>query len=228
MSRDPWHGPTTPDDVRCDVTASGAARATADEVTTLRRSLALPGREPFPSPFLKHADEQTVVGLAAVIDALRRAGRGADEFRAWGVVVASRLMGRTALAPALARFRAEGTWGVSPHIIPHHSLHAPSGTISLALKSHGPNFGAGGGPGAFADGLLTAAALLEEGHVPGVWAVFTGWSPEPALDDAGRVTTPDAVCRAAALALARTPGRECENRGPTVADLLRRIEEAVP
>jgi hypothetical protein len=116
------------------------------------------------------------------------------------VVAASRFMGRTALAAALVRFKAEGAWGLSPHLIPHRSLHSLSGTVSQALKIHGPNFGSGGGPGGAADALLTGAAMLP-GGLPGVWVVLTGWEPEPATDDQGRVITPDCVCNAVALAL---------------------------
>jgi hypothetical protein len=110
-------------------------------------------------------------------------------------------MGRTLLANTLIKFRAEGAWGISPHLIPHRSLHALSGTVSLALKLHGPNFGTGGGVGGAADALLTAAALLQDGQLPGVWVVLTGWEPEPVTDATGQVVTPDCVCNAISLAL---------------------------
>ncbi len=60
-------------------------------------------------------------------------------------MAASRYLGRANLAVALRSFMAEGVWGTSPHLIPHFALHSASGTISLALGSHGPNLGVGGG-----------------------------------------------------------------------------------
>jgi hypothetical protein len=135
--------------------------------------------EPLPAAFLKHTDEQTVVGMAALLQAVSRHGLTGTDFTAWGAVGAPRFLGRAALRAALQRFAAEGAWGISPHLIPHRSLHSISGTISQALKLHGPNFGVGGGPGGAAEGLLTAAALLTGDRLPGVWVVWSGWSPEP-------------------------------------------------
>ena len=63
----------------------------------------------------------------------------------WGILAASRFLGRSSLVVALDRFRSEGVWGVSPHLIPHYALHSPAGTLSLALGVHGPNLGIGGG-----------------------------------------------------------------------------------
>jgi hypothetical protein len=105
---------------------------------------------------------------------------------------------------ALKRFAAEGAWGVSPHLIPHRSLHAISGTVSLALKMHGPNFGVGGGPRAAAEVLLSAAAMLTCRKLPGVWVVLTAQDPEGPPDEAGRHAP--GTCFAA-LALALVPAQ---------------------
>ena len=86
-----------------------------------------------PPSLLRYADEQTVAGTAAVFAAIAAMGRGPRSSRRWGVVAASRYLGRASLAAALRSFRAEGVWGTSPHLIPHFALHSPSGTISLAL-----------------------------------------------------------------------------------------------
>jgi hypothetical protein len=191
------------------VAGFAAVRATAAEMPPLRQQ---PGRvagEPLPASFLKHADDQTVAGIAAVLRAIDAGGLGGTPFGDWGVVAASRFMGRTALAAALLRFKAEGAWGISPHLIPHRSLHSLSGTVSQALKIHGPNFGSGGGPGGAADALLTGTALLH-GGLPGVWVVLTGWEPEPVTDGKGQVVTPDCVCNAVALAL--TPAAAHDRR----------------
>jgi hypothetical protein len=186
------------------VAALGVVRATPADLPALRQKPGEVGGQPLPPPFLKHADDQTVAGIAAVLGAIKTCGLGATSFSDWGVVAASRFMGRTALANTLIRFRAEGAWGISPHLIPHRSLHSLSGTISQALKLHGPNFGTGGGPGGAAEALLTAAALLHGSGLPGVWVVLTGWGPEPATDEHGQVVTVDCVCSAVALALVGT------------------------
>jgi hypothetical protein len=155
-----------------------------------------------PASFLKHADEQTVAGLCSVYQAIDRAGLQACCFREWGVVAGPRFLGRPAMAAALQRFAAEGAWGVSPHLIPHRSLHSISGTVSQALRIHGPNFGVGGGPGGTVEILLAATALLEGKRLPGVWMVLTCLDPESPPDEAGKVAN---GTQAVGLALALTP-----------------------
>src|SRR5262249_16694139 len=93
-------------------------------------------------------------------------------------------LGRASLALALQRFAQEGAWGVSPHLIPHRSLHSISGTVSQALGIHGPNFGVGGGPHGAAEGVLAATGLLSEGYLPAGWVGVTGWDREPVVEDA--------------------------------------------
>jgi hypothetical protein len=160
------------------------------------------GREPLPPSFLKHADEQTVAGLAAAFQAIHDHGLRDTDFTEWGVLGAPRFLGRPAMAAALQRFLAEGAWGVSPHMIPHRSLHALSGTVSQAFKIHGPNFGVGGGPGGTAEALLAAAALLAGDRLPGVWLVLTALEPEQVPDNSGH---PLPGSRAVGLALALAP-----------------------
>jgi hypothetical protein len=166
---------------------------------------------------LRYSDEQTVAGTAAVFAAIAAMGTGPDAFEGWGVVAASRYLGRASLAAALRNFKAEGVWGTSPHLIPHFALHSPSGTISLALGLHGPNVGAGGGLHAAAEGFLAALTWLTAGVVPGVWLVLSGWSPEliperkGGASRAGQATAPesppaDLECRALALALRPVEG----------------------
>jgi hypothetical protein len=184
----------------CDVAAVGVVRATLECLPALRQNPGVAPGGPLPPALLKHADEQTVVGLAAVLQAVLQYPLTETSFTDWGVLAAPRFQGRLALAAALTRFAAEGAWGLSPHLIPHRSLHAISGTVSQALKIHGPNFGVGGGPGSAAEAVLAAVALLGGRDLPGVWVVMTGWNPEPVPDREGRTTTP-AVCSAVALAL---------------------------
>jgi hypothetical protein len=158
--------------VACDLTAFGWVRASVGELSQLRRQPGPVWGEPLPASFLKHADEQTVAGLAAVYHAIHDHHLGETPFADWGVLAAPYHQGRAALAAALLRFHEEGAWGVSPHLIPHRSLHSMSGMVSLALKIHGPNFGVGGGPGAAQEALLAALALLKRQQLPGVWVIL--------------------------------------------------------
>jgi hypothetical protein len=183
------------------VAAAATVRVALESLPDLRRHPGPVCGEPLPPSFLKHADEQTVAGLAAVYKAIQVAGLQTTRFHDWGVVAAPRFLGRPAMAAALQRFQAEGAWGVSPHLIPHRSLHAVSGTISQALKIHGPNFGVGGGPGGPAEALVTAAAMLEGQKLPGVWVVLTCLDPERGPDEMGRPAT-GTLCIGLALALA--------------------------
>ena len=153
-----------------------------------------------PPSLLRYADEQTIAGTAAVFTAMEAMGSHPERFEGWGVVAASRYLGRANLAVALRSFMAEGVWGTSPHLIPHFALHSASGTISLALGSHGPNLGVGGGRHSVSEGFLTALTWLATGVVPGVWLVFSGWSPELVPDPGGKA--PDSgECMGLALAL---------------------------
>jgi hypothetical protein len=183
------------------VVAHAAVRATAEELPALRRSPGTLGGVVPPASLLRHADEQTVVGLAAVLRAVESGGLDPGAFGGWAVIAAPRLLGRPTFEAVFPQFLAEGAWGVSPHLIPNHSLHAPSGVISQVLKAHGPNLGLGGAPGRDAEALLAAAAFLEGGSVPGAWVVLTGWRDERSEDEA------PPSCEAMALALtASRPG----------------------
>jgi hypothetical protein len=186
------------------VAASASVRVGIESLPELRKQPGPVFGEPLPASFLKHADEQTVVGLAAVFKAIYTFGLQTTCFHDWGVLAAPRFLGRPAMTAALQRFQAEGAWGVSPHLIPHRSLHSISGSISQALKIHGPNFGVGGGPGAPAEALLAAASMLEGQKLPGVWVVLSCLDPEQAPDEAGR---PAAGTQCVGLALALTPIR---------------------
>ena len=144
-----------------------------------------------------------------------------DRYEGWGVIAASRFLGRANLARALQSFLAEGVWGTSPHLIPHFALHSASGTISLGLGLHGPNLGVGGGLHAAAEGFLAALTWLSIGSVPGVWLVLTGWSPELVPDRSGG--PPAATdCQALAIALcsAGQAGRPAGVPGDALAATL--------
>jgi hypothetical protein len=127
-----------------------------------------------------------VAALAAVYQAIGKHAMAGVNFSQWGIVAAPTYLGRSAVAEALQRFADEGAWGISPHTIPHHSLHAISGTISQAFKAHGPNFGIGGGPGAAAEAMMVAATLLSTGDLPGLWLVLTEYEPAQIPTDSAR------------------------------------------
>ena len=185
-----------------EVLGHGLFRMSPAEVPALRRR---PGPVPEgwapPAPsLLRNSDEQTIAGLCAVFAAIDGMRLPRDRYEGWGVVAASRFLGRANLARALQSFLAEGVWGTSPHLIPHFALHSASGTISLGLGLHGPNLGVGGGLHAAAEGFLTALTWLSSGIVPGVWLVLSGWSPELVPDRSGG--PPTAIdCQALAIAL---------------------------
>jgi hypothetical protein len=196
----PIHEDSSGTAICSDVLAYAGVQVTTDMLPGLRQRPGPGIGESLPATFLRHADEQTVAGLAAVLHAIEQSGMSIPQFKDWGVVAAPCFLGRAMLALALQRLASEGAWGISPHLIPHRSQHAVSGTISQVLKIFGPNLGAGGGPGSVEEALLAALVLLEGNRLPGVWVVVTEWEPE-AIPDVNGMLQPDAVCYAAALAL---------------------------
>src|SRR5438552_13826052 len=76
--------------VTCAVAGLGMVRATAAELPALRPKPGAVGGEPLPSSFLKHSDDQTVAGIAAVLRAIDAGGLDGTPFHDWGVVAASR------------------------------------------------------------------------------------------------------------------------------------------
>src|SRR5262249_15763205 len=156
---------------------------------------------------MKSADDQTFVGITALLHAVHAAGWGNASFHDWGAIGVPRFVGRMNIAVAVSKSLHDPTWSVSPNIIPNQSLHSLSGTISLALGLHGPNFGVGGGPNAVAEGLMTAISTMQSDRLPGLGVVLSQFDPEPRPDEKGVSAIP-VTCMAAALALVPTrPGR---------------------
>ncbi len=211
-SHDPAGPAEQPATIHCVLAAYADACVLTEAIPELRKQLVPPCGAPLSANFLKHADEQTYAGLTAVFEAIRShrlaTAGGPSPFRDWGVVGSPRFLGRAAMSSDLPRFLVEGAWDVSPHMIPHRSLHSLSGTVSQALGIKGPNYGAGGGPGAEAEGLLAAVSLLESMHLPGVWLVCTCLDPERSADHATGRPLPGTRSKGLALALmpAGTPG----------------------
>ncbi len=170
--------------VRCRVGACASLRGSAAEIALWRKQPIVMGQDKLPVSFLKHSENQTVLALMAVRAALEQQDWQAHSFAEWGVIAAPTLFGRIMANQTVQRFQQEGPWGVSPNLIPHQSPHAVSGTISQALKMHGPNFGISSGNNAGPEALLLAAALLMDRSLPGLWVLLTGYDAEwvPAAD----------------------------------------------
>ena len=143
---DPHPGTLSPVEVSCSIAARGCMRADATELKRLRKQPGTRAGKPFPPTLLKHSDDQSVAAVTVLAQTLQRHGWDGGCFRDWGVIAAPILFGRFGNEAAMRRYLSEGAWGISPHMIPHHSLHAVSGTVSQAWGVHGPNFGVGGGP----------------------------------------------------------------------------------
>ncbi|MCE9531423.1 MAG: hypothetical protein K8T89_09930 [Planctomycetes bacterium] len=147
---------------------------------------------------LKLVDDQSLVALLAMRRALDEANGSIPDLADWGLVAAPRTLGRRKIADAIGKYRSQGAWSISPHLIPHVSLHSLAGLLSQGLRLHGPNFGAGGPKGSEAEAVRAAVALLVGEELPGVWIVFTGWDRELLVEG-------DGVCQAAVLGI-RTQG----------------------
>jgi hypothetical protein len=193
--------------VTCPVAAFGVMHAGPEMVTALRRNPVPAPGAPLPASFLKHADEQTVVALAAVYQGIHNHNLAGTDFSRWGVVAAPCFPGRGALVQVLKRQAVEGAWGVSPHLIPHHSVHAVSGTVSQVLRIHGPNFGIGGGPQAIVEALTVAATLAADRSLPGLWLVLTEHDPEYSPADPSAPASNGHQACPLSLALALVPQR---------------------
>lgn len=183
--------------VSARVAAYAALEVGPEQIAGLRRQPG-PGLGTLPPAALKNADEQTIAALAAVLQARSTFGLGEEDMSQWSVLAAPVYLGRSTTHAAIQRFRQEGAWGVSPHLIPQFSLHAVPGTISQLLHIHGPNLGIGNAPDAAHEAFLVAATTLSERYLPGIWLVFTEFESEVLPGDQGR---PLPKVRAVALAL---------------------------
>jgi hypothetical protein len=180
--------------------AWGTARVELSDIASLRKRLPAWVPPDTPGHFLKYADEQTVVAIAAVDRAIQSHALNLAESRDWAIVAAPRFIGRMSGPTILDRFIRGGSQGVSPHVIPQHSLHSVSGALAILLASHGPNVGVGGGPDSLDNAFLTALSLPSACRSQGAWIVATAFDPEPAFGAEGRLLNAPA-CHAVALAI---------------------------
>jgi hypothetical protein len=192
------------DPTGCAVEAYGVVKVAVEEIASLRKAPGPLGGRTIPPSLLKHADHQTVLALAAVLRAVDNFGWHDRSFAEWGLIAAPRFLGRINVAASMDRFQKRGVPSMSPLIIPTLSLHAVAGSLSLAIKSHGFNYGVGGGHGHLAEALLTGLAARDDNGVPGVWVVATQFSPEPIPDTSGHSLNPS-FGYGVALALTSAP-----------------------
>jgi hypothetical protein len=221
--------------MECGLAGWGVVRLPWSEIPQWRRN---PGPAPglTPAPHLKLADEQTVVGCAALLNACARNVWVPDRFTDWAILAAPTYIGRVRMALGLHRFQKNGARGVSPLIIPTLSNHSMAGTLCLILGSHGPNLGVGGSTPLVDELFLNALSLCDIERCPGVWAIMTGWRPEPILGDDGQCSTPAVgvgvalalVLHAATGSLRVTAGRSPSQARGTVFELADFLEHASP
>ena len=193
----------------CGVASHALVEAPLAAIAILRDSSVPEGVPALPSRFLRHCDEQTVVGMRAVLAAIAAHPEPRPSFAEYGVVAAPCQAGRIATAQSLAMLRTAGGVAVSPHIVPQCSLHSLAGAVSVALGMHGPNIGVSGGQHAVSEGLFTSLSLLAaDPSLRGIWLVVSGWTQEPCLDASGKPidstpqhAQPGPICRAVAVAL---------------------------
>lgn len=185
---------------RCELAAWTVVRMGLPELAALRQQPSNRFPAQVTPQFLKNSDDQTITSLVAVHDTIRSMGREPADFREWGVVSASRYVGRGAFAATLHKYGNDGPWGVSVQVVPHHLLHSVSSTISLSLPCQGPCLGAGGGLQGEVDALLAAANLLADESRPGVWVTWSQWDPELQIDSRGKPTS-ESHCIATVMAL---------------------------
>jgi hypothetical protein len=180
--------------ITCVLAASSWASVRASDLPRLRSQVVAAFPKTLTLGTLKHADEQIIVALFAVRQALDAAALDMPACESWAIVAAPQSIGRRRVAESIVRFRDEGAWSMSPHIIPHCSLHSLPGMLSQALGQHGPNFGAGGIRGCESEAMWAALPLLQQNRWPGAWVVLTGW-------DHDRLPNHQASCQAAVLGL---------------------------
>jgi hypothetical protein len=215
----------------CGVASHALVEVRLSEIAALRDRPSPAGGPALPPRVLRHADEHTVVGLRAVLEAISSHPRP-ESFTGYGVVAASCQAGRIMSARSLALLKLRGPVSMSPHVIPQCSLHSLAGAVSVGLGMHGPNIGTGGGPDALAEGLVAALSMMHaatvsgDERITGVWLVVTEWDEEPILDTAGD-TAADPLCRALAVALEPNAGAAVslmihsppnEDRAPAATD----------
>ncbi|MCS7016062.1 MAG: hypothetical protein RMJ19_12975 [Gemmatales bacterium] len=187
--------------LRAKLIAWSSGAFTRRQLQRLRTELRLPNGETLPAAFVRHAEEQTIAGLAATLQTWSEMSQSLPEAQNWGVIAAPEYFGREATWSALQRYSQEGASAISPHLIPNHCLHSLAGSLSVLLGCRGPNYGIGGGPRQFVELLLAGLGEVQRDLAPGYWLVATAWRPAPPELSASGFDEP--ICLALALAICR-------------------------
>jgi len=182
----------------CLVESYATASVHSSEVSALAREKHSHGCHSLPPRFLRHADEQTVIGMHSIIRAMAVDTQDSRDMSNDAVIAATCLAGQPSAARTMIGLRDKGPVAVTPHIVPQCSLHSVASAASVGFGMHGPNFGVGGGPHAPAEGFLLALTLApmlaRTSPSTRIWLVCTGWDQQPSLDTTGSLTN-DPVCR---------------------------------
>lgn len=180
----------------CQLAGSSWYSVPFAEIAQLRGEVTRQFPQSLSGGLLKQVDDQSLVALLALKQAVLNAGLQPEDCQTWGLIAAPRTLGRKRVAESLVKFHEQGAWSVSPHVIPHCSLHSLPGLLSQVLRLNGPNFGVGGMRGSECEAFWAALALLEGDSLPGVWIVMTGW-------DRDTISQQETSCQAAVLGLRR-------------------------
>jgi len=195
--------------VVCDVVASASAIVAAEETSRLREPLVAAFCDRVSNALLKQADEQSLVTLRAFCNLFQRWPELRRPDPNWGLVVAPRVPGRKRVIESIGKFREQGAWSISPHIIPHCTLHSLAGLLSQVLDLHGPNIGTGGKPGCEGEAFAVAGTWLAAERLPGLWLVLTGWDRESA-------TYRGSMCQALVLGLKSAARQDAVGRSRVI------------
>src|SRR3954467_12941766 len=109
---------TNLDEPSLHLSSWGAARADLSAIAALRKSIPAWAPKDTPGHFLKHADEQTVLAVAALDNAIQSSGRPTSDYGQWTIIAAPRFIGRMAGGATLERYSRGGGSAISPHLIP--------------------------------------------------------------------------------------------------------------
>ncbi len=182
----------------CLVDSYATASVYYSDVDALSREKYSYGCHSLPPRFLRHADEQTVIGMYSIVQAMATDTHDSRDISNDAVIAATCLAGQPSAARTMIGLRDKGPVAVTPHIVPQCSLHSVASAASVGFGMHGPNFGVGGGLHAPAEGFLLALTLApmlaKTSPSSRIWLVCTGWDQQPTLDANGDLTN-DPICR---------------------------------
>ena len=203
----------------CLVESYATASVHSSAVNALAREKHSHGCHSLPPRFLRHADEQTVIGMHSIIRAMAVDTQESRDMSNDAVIAATCLAGQPSAARTMIGLRDKGPVAVTPHIVPQCSLHSVASAASVGFGMHGPNFGVGGGPHAPAEGFLLALTLApmlaRTSPSSRIWLVCTGWDQQPSLDANGNLTN-DPVCRGMTFVLKPEVALPIDNTFPHI------------